>query len=147
MEEQKNGFIEWIKAHKKELLIAGISITAIIAAVLVYRNRESIVVLWDTLKKTLQKTSVSELPVATTASKVDLVIPTSVNTVEVVIEPTEKIVRSLLQSPFEVTDHIRNLPEGWRASADKIATAAEHGYELLPGQTWVERYMKNEIAA
>ena len=147
MEEQKKGFIKWIMAHKKDLLIAGISITAIIAAVLVYRNHESIVALWDTLKKTLQKTSVSELPVATTASKVDLVTPTAVNTVEVVIEPTEKIVKLLPQDPFEVTDHIRNLPEGWRASAGKIATAAEHGYELLPGQTWVERYVKNEIAA
>ena len=133
MEEQKKGFIKWIMAHKKDLLIAGISITAIIAAVLVYRNHESIVALWDTLKKTLQKTSVSELPVATTASKVDLVTPTAVNTVEVVIEPTEKIVKLLPQGPFEVTDHIRNLPEGWRASAGKIATAAEHGYELLPG--------------
>ena len=147
MEEQKKGFIKWIMAHKKDLLIAGINITAIIAAVLVYRNHESIVALWDTLKKTLQKTSVSELPVATTASKVDLVTPTAVNTVEVVIEPTEKIVKLLPQGPFEVTDHIRNLPEGWRASAGKIATAAEHGYELLPGQTWVERYVKNEIAA
>lgn len=147
MEEQKKGFIEWIKAHKKELMIAGISITAIIAAVLVYRNRESIAALWDTLKKLCKKASVSELTVATTAPKVDLVTPTVVNTVEGVIEPTKKIVRSLPQSPFEVTDHIRNLPEGWRASASKIATAAEHGYELLPGQTWVERYMKNEIVA
>lgn len=87
------------------------------------------------------------MSVATPAAKVDLVTPTTVNAAEVVIEPTEKIVRSLPQGPFEVTDHIRNLPEGWRASAGKIATAAEHGYELLPGQTWVERYVKNEIAA
>lgn len=100
MEEQKKRFIEWIKAHKKELLIAGISITAIIAAVLVYRNHESIVTLWDTSKKTLQKTSVSELSVATPAAKVDLVTPTTVNAAEVVIEPTEKIVRSLPQGPF-----------------------------------------------
>lgn len=56
MEEQKRGFIEWIKVHKKELLIAGISVTAIIAAVLGYRNRESIVALWDTLKKLCKKT-------------------------------------------------------------------------------------------
>ena len=55
MEEQKKRFIEWIKAYKKELLIAGISITAIIAAVLVYRNHESIVTLWDTSKKNFAK--------------------------------------------------------------------------------------------
>lgn len=147
MEERKKGFIEWIKVHKNELLIAGISITAIIAAVLGYQNRESIIALWDTLKKALQKTSVNELPVISTVPKVDAINPTAVNTVEVVIEPVAKAVRSLPQNPFEVTDHIRNLPEGWRASAGKIATAAEHGYKLLPGQTWVERYIKNEIAA
>ena len=147
MEERKKGFIEWIKVHKNKLLIAGISITAIIAAVLGYQNRESIIALWDTLKKALQKTSVNELPVISTVPKVDAINPTAVNTVEVVIEPVAKAVRSLPQNPFEVTDHIRNLPEGWRASAGKIATAAEHGYKLLPGQTWVERYIKNEIAA
>lgn len=147
MEERKKGFIEWIKAHKKELLIAGISITAIIAAVLGYRNRESIIALWDTLKKALQKTPINELPVISTVPKVDAINPTAVNTVEAVKESVAKTVRSLPQNPFEVTDHIRNLPEGWRASAGKIATAAEHGYELLPGQTWIERYIKNEIAA
>lgn len=89
----------------------------------------------------------SELPVAKTASKVDLVTPTAANTVEVVLGPTEKIVRSFPQRSVKVTDHIRNLPEGWRASAGKIATAAEHGYELLSGQTWVERYMKNKKSA
>ena len=147
MEEQKNGFIEWIKAHKKELLIAGVSIATITAAVLGYQNRESITASWETLKKALQKTSMNELPFAKATSKADLITPTAVSAVEVVIEPAAKIVRSLPQSPFEVTDHVRNLPEGWHASAVKIATAAEHGYELLPGQTWVEKYIKNEIVA
>ena len=129
------------------MLIAGISITAIIAAVWGYQNRESIIALWDTLKKTLQKSPINKLPVISTEPKVDAINPTAVNAVEIVVEPVAKVVRSLPQNPFEVTDHIRNLPEGWCASAGKIATAAEHGYELLSGQTWVERYVKNEIAA
>lgn len=129
------------------MLIAGISITAIIAAVLGYQNRESIIALWDTLKKTLQKSPINKLPVISTEPKVDAINPTAVNAVEIVVEPVAKVVRSLPQNSFEVTDHIRNLPEGWCASAGKIATAAEHGYELLSGQTWVERYVKNEIAA
>lgn len=147
MEEQKKGFIEWIKAHKNELLMAEISITAIIAAVLGYRNRESIIALWDALKKALQKTPVNKLPAISTVPKVDVINPTAANAIEAVIEPVAKGVRSLPQNPFEVTEHIRNLPEGWRASAGKIATAAEYGYELLPGQTWVERYIKNGIVA
>ncbi|MGL5353714.1 MAG: hypothetical protein ACRDA5_10405 [Clostridium sp.] len=46
------------------------------------------------------------------------------------------------QVSFEVCDHIRNLPEGRNASAKKIATAAEFGYNLKPGQTWVDTYTK-----
>lgn len=36
--------------------------------------------------------------------------------------------------------HIRNLPEGHNASAEKIATAEEHGFSLGKGQTWVHDY-------
>lgn len=46
------------------------------------------------------------------------------------------------QSPFDVCDHIRKLPNGWHASAEKIMTAAEYGYNLKPGQTWVDSYTK-----
>lgn len=36
--------------------------------------------------------------------------------------------------------HIRNLPKGHNASAEKIATAEEHGFSLGEGQTWVDDY-------
>ena len=36
--------------------------------------------------------------------------------------------------------HIRNLPEGYNASAEKVATAEEHGFSLGEGQTWVDDY-------
>lgn len=145
--EEKKGFIEWIRANKKELMIAGICIMAIIATVLLCSNRESIIALWDKLKKTLKKSPVNKLAEISMGSIVDATNPTAVNAVEVVVEPVANVVRSLPQNPFEVTAHIRNLPEGWCASADKIATAAEHGYELLQGQTWVKGYIKNEIVA
>lgn len=51
------------------------------------------------------------------------------------------------QTPYDVSEHIRNLHEGWKASAEKIATAAEHGYDLKLGQTWVEAHIKGMIAA
>ena len=34
MEENQKGFIAWVKAHKKQLIVAGISITAIIGVIL-----------------------------------------------------------------------------------------------------------------
>lgn len=147
MEEQKKGFIQWVKAHKKELIIAGINITAIVAAVLGYRNRESIIAMWDALKKTISKAPANKIPVVNTVTKIEMITPAVVNTAEAVAEPSIKVGRMLPQYPFEVTNHIRNLPEGWHASAEKIASAAEHGYELLPGQTWVEKYIKSGHAA
>ena len=49
--------------------------------------------------------------------------------------------------PFDVRSHLRNLPEGMNASMEKVRTALEHGYELQPGQTWVESYTKGTKVA
>ena len=49
--------------------------------------------------------------------------------------------------PHEVAKHIRNLHPGWNASPEKIATAARHGFELKPGQTWVETYKTGKMVA
>lgn len=34
MKEEKQGFIQWVKVHKKELIIAGISAAAIIGVII-----------------------------------------------------------------------------------------------------------------
>lgn len=49
--------------------------------------------------------------------------------------------------PFNVSSHIRRLPEGMHASPAKELTALEHGYQLKPGETWVEAYVKMSKAA
>lgn len=46
------------------------------------------------------------------------------------------------RSPVDVTGHLRNLPTGQHASPEKIATAAENGFMLGNGQTWVSDYSK-----
>ena len=42
MEENKKGFIAWVKAHKKHLFMAGISVTAIIGIIIGLKNKEAI---------------------------------------------------------------------------------------------------------
>lgn len=139
--EKKQSCLKWVKAHKKELLIAGISITAIVAAILCYKNWESIEELWLSLIK-----KVDNLPVETEiVDTVEVFTPVAVTVVEP--EVLAPVLRETPQFPFEVCDHIRNLSEGWHASPEKIATAAEHGFILLPGQTWVENYTKAAQAA
>ena len=45
--------------------------------------------------------------------------------------------------PFGVEGFIRNLPDGWHPSAEKIAQAAALGIKLGEHQTLVDPYMKN----
>lgn len=144
--ESKKSFIDWVKAHKKELIIAGVSTTAMIVLVLCYRNRKQIMALWATLQGAIAKTP----EVAPVASDVVEKVVEEVAPVVEVVEPVKLIVvdaSNIDQLPFEVSKHIRNLPEGWHPSAEKIATAAENGIHLLPNQTWVTDYMKGGVAA
>ena len=46
--EQKT-LIQWIREHKKEIAIAGISITALVGLVLEIKNKEAMEVFWNAL--------------------------------------------------------------------------------------------------
>lgn len=137
MEEETRTFVEWVKAHKKELIIAGVSIAAIIAVIIGIKNHKALEEACASLKKMLERTPEC-IPVEK-AIVVKEAVPAK-DIVEINIISSDRI-------PHDVAEHLRNLPEGWKASAEKIATAAEHGYDLLPGQTWVEAYRTGGLAA
>ena len=134
MKEQRK-LVRWIQEHKKVLVIAGISIGTLIAVVLGIKNRETIKVIWASLRKVAEKPVVHAVKVP----PFEMVNPVVEDTVAVVVQCGETI-------PFDVTKHIRNLPKGRHASANKIATALENGFELAEGQTWVTNYMKRVAA-
>lgn len=147
MEEQKKGFLAWIKAHKKELVIAGISATALIGIIICIKNRDSIEALWKSISSTLEKSPTKEPKVSQMAFEK---IAQASATVTDVINPTEISVINTtraFQDPIEVSDHIRNLHEGWCASAKKITEAEAMGIILQPGQTLVDAYTKGGVAA
>ncbi len=143
MKEDKNTFIKWIKEHKKELKIAGISVAVLIALVLAIKNRAALA---DVMKKVMASVSKSNKTVA--AQTVKAVKADSCARVtdiaKAVPQPTQSITTSAQvdRIPFDVHKHVRNLPEGYHASPDKIATALENGIELLENQTWVVDYTK-----
>ena len=163
MKEHRN-FIAWIKAHKKQLVIAGFSIAGLIAIILGIKNRAALKVYWANLMKaierpdTIAKASVSHAPSKQIVHKaiehaepaVHTAIEHAKPVVQLVtpaVEAAPAITRTTSMIPFEVDQHIRNLPLGKHASPEKIATAVEHGFELLEGQTWVEAYMKGGAVA
>lgn len=137
MEKEKKTFVDWIKEHKKELVIAGVSIAAIIAVVIGIKNHKDLEKAWAFLRKVVEKMP-KTIPVKKPVPVTEVVPVKKI--VDINIVPAEKV-------PHDVVEHLRNLPEGWKASAQKIATAADHGYNLLPGQTWVEAYKTGERVA
>ena len=54
---ERNGFIVWIKEHKTQLLLAGISVTTILVTALGLKNKNSIIELWNSLKKQIEQGS------------------------------------------------------------------------------------------
>ncbi len=141
MEIEKRDFIEWVKVHRKELFFAGICVITIIGAILGFKNRKELFALWTTLEGKIKSIDRGH------------VLPKAVKETDriLIVEP-KKIVQTLekrkvTEIPQEVSSHIRNLPEGWKASAEKVATADENGYSLQLGQTWVGSYTKNKMAS
>lgn len=138
---EKKTAVSWIKEHKKELIIAGVSLAGIIALIVGLKNQDQIIVALELLKRMISKSSASLNTEKVIAIPVKAVAP---------IEIQECPVKHSIPAdtlPFSVSSHLRNLHEGWNPSAEKLALAAEHGYDLKKGQTWVEEYMKGGLVA
>ena len=138
MEDREN-LLNWIKEHKKELIIAGASIGALALLILGIKHEAEIKVLWNSLRKLTQKSP--EVLADQFVQTIAEIPSTSVK------ENVAAIVLDSNHIPFEVSEHIRNLPNGWHASPEKIAEALEHGITLMDGQTLVDSYMKGGAAA
>ena len=155
MKEQRK-FIRWIKAHKKALIIAGISIGTLIVIVLGIKNREAIMEVWASLKEVAEKPTEKALKarVVKKVASVAPVIPVTPapdqilgEVVPVVEEYGAAIGRSSYAAPFEVSRHIRTLPLGQHASPEKVEAALKLDIILQDGQTLVDAYMKGVTAA
>ncbi len=137
--EDRKSLIRWIKDHKKQMIIAGISIGTLILIILGIKNRAAIKAVWDSLK------GVVKHPTAKAAEEVAKVVT------DTPPAPASEIVTAVVSNsetlPFEVSRHIRNLPDGWHASPEKVAEALKNNIILMDGQTWVDSYVKGGVAA
>ena len=122
--EEKKHLIEKIKEHKTEIIATGVTLISLAGVILIAKNWESIKGL--TVAGFLRKGSEACISITPAATLIDSNVTSNLS--------CNKIV--------DVSDHIRNLSAGRHASAEKLATAAEHGYNLLPSQTWVIPYTK-----
>ncbi|MDE6748542.1 MAG: hypothetical protein K2K21_05680 [Lachnospiraceae bacterium] len=143
-EKEKKTFITWVKEHKKQLVIAGVSITAIVLAILAVKNRETLMKLWAELKDAIMDITKSADKITVESTEPSVKVGEVVNVVDVINPPALMVVdnTTIDKIPFGVQKHVRNLAPGYHPSPEKIATALENGIELLPNQTWVRDYIK-----
>lgn len=134
---EKEVLIDWIKKHKKKLILAGVSIPVILALIIGIKNRDELIKAWKSLIKLVDETSQRITDTTISADWDDVPI------LETMDFNTPKNGADLI----DVCSHIRNLHEGWTPSAEKIMLAAQMGYELNPSQTWVGAYKKRKFAA
>lgn len=132
MEEKKKSFKAWVIAHKKQLILAGISISVVLGIILGIKNKDSLEKLWAVLKSKIQNVPNAEMTVepASQISTPQLKIVTVPHTY------------TRPQEPVNVGLHIRTLTGGRTHSAEKAAEALELGIDLLPNQTLVDPYTK-----
>lgn len=134
---EKERLTDWVKKHKKELLLSGVSVSVILALIIGIKNRDERIKAWKPLIK-----------LADEASQRASALTISVNLEELSVLESMDYNNPQMGAEFmDVCSHIRNLPEGRIPSVEKIASAAQRGYELKPGQTWVEQYTKRKFAA
>ena len=132
VEKEKNDFLGWVKQHKKQLILAGISISVVIGIILGAKNKKILEELWETLKKSTKNELHSEF-------KTIPLTPKTLPENDVLTIPRNY---TLPQEPVEVGMHIRTLTGGRVHSAEKAAKAKALGILLLPNQTLVDPYTK-----
>lgn len=137
--EERKGLLRWIKEHKRVLILAGISIGALILIIMGIKNRQSVQAVWDMLWKAVKKPNTATSKPVPKAS-VSLSQAPSPERVTIVRTDPDTI-------PFGVRRHIRTLPKGQHASPEKVEGALRLNITLMEGQTWVDDYMKGGPAA
>lgn len=132
MEKRKDDFIVWVKEHKKQLLLAGISITAVIAAVIGLKNKDAIQELWSSLQDNIKAKPETPIKCSTIYSA-----PLYES------QDSRSLQRNLTaEQIINVKQHIRKLSGDRRHSHVKELEAAELGITLMPNQTIVDAYTK-----
>ena len=135
--KEKKDFIVWVKQHKKELIIAGLSVMTIVAIILGIKHFDELKELWNTLR------GITEQPIKSVSAPRNVLPPDTASLPVQTVKPVvNDVVRQSASEPFDVSKHLRNLHTGWHASPDKIATALENGFVLEEGQTWVTDFTK-----
>ena len=136
MEEKKNEFFIWVKEHKRQLILAGVSISVILGIIIGIKNKDTLIALWASLKKDVKKAG---KPVVVGGCAEPAATQEAVSENVILALPRKY---TPPQEPFNVRRHIRNLAPGQVHSAKKEEEANALDIILQPSQTLVDSYLK-----
>ena len=123
--EKQKTFFDFVKEHKKVIAIGAFTGCAVVVGVLIFKNRT-----------------------ATNALNIEGVVAKGLKTHSDAISVREGVVEAChawnlpSNKLINVSEHLRNLPDGWEASQSKVDLAARYGFSLGDHQTWVNSYAK-----
>lgn len=129
--EDKNSIVAWVKAHKKQLILAGISITAVIAIVVGIKNKSELVKLWCALQEKIKRGDIYSTKWFSTATDAELDIEREKVRVAYCTSGTDTLTASYLQNLlWHFDNEIRN--RTWVDKTPHTPTIhREHGWYLL----------------
>ena len=122
-----NSIKVWFRKHRKAVIVTGtiLAVVGVVAIIVINGKKVKIPV------KELAEAIVPEAPKAAETAA------------ETVAANMEEVMKTFPRDSF-----IRHLSDGWKASAAKLAQAAELGIDLNPGETLVDACMVNmKVAA
>lgn len=127
----------WWQRNKKKVIGGIVGGAVIVGGILLFKNWDEVSSWTGNLFK--PKKLNAALPKPTVAPVIEMP-PAAIK--------SDEVTRVILKDGKEqlVHMHVRNLPEGWAPSAEKLARAEELGIDLEEGQTWVIEYLKNHVA-
>lgn len=137
MKQRIKDFGQWVKEHKWQLLAAGISITAVIVAIINAQKKEEIYSVLSELNEATQKAPPED------AANDNANVGRSMAS-EPVLEVYDSEVRTITQ---QIPLFIRELPDGWHHSPEKAEEANGLGITLAPGQTIVDSHSRTRTIA
>lgn len=121
----KKNFVEKINQHKTEIIITSVTVVSAIGIILLMKNGD--VIKEQIVSNFFKKDIGANENIFTNASEVG----------------ENLIIKALADKKIvDVSTHIRNLPNGWKASTVKLESAIENGIMLGTNQTWVDNYSK-----
>lgn len=120
---KEKSFFEKAKEYKMEIAIGSAILISVVGVVIVMKNR-------DSFKTLINSSLVEEVLIG---NQLDLGISEYVS---------KGLVSNLPIGSIDVREHIRNLPEGWKPSINKIELAEKMGHCLEENQTLVNAYTK-----